>query len=121
MLFYFITSDDNFRGRSTTIKRHCLRKCSRSKKWGQPISFRLIPEVILGEILQNTIWFCFLAFCYEVTGGDTIVAIRSGISLVLEGYVVMTIELNTRKAWDYKMYGHYLLQIPFHINYVLFL
>ena len=49
-------------------------------------------------------------------------ALRPGISLVSEGYVVMTIELNTSKAWDYKyMYGHYLLQIPFHKNYVLFL
>ena len=48
-------------------------------------------------------------------------ALRPGISLVSEGYVVMTFELNISKAWDYKMYGHYLLQIRFHINYVLFL
>ena len=47
-------------------------------------------------------------------------ALRPGISLVSEGCVVMTIELNTSKAWDYKMYGDYLLQIPFHINSVLF-
>ena len=87
----------------------------------QPISFKLVPEVILGDILQNSIWFCFLAFCYEVTGGIPVVALRPGISLVLEGYVVMTIKLNTSKAWNYKMHGHYLLKIPFHINYVLFL
>ena len=30
-------------------------------------------------------------------------ALRPGISLVSEGYVVMTIELNTSKAWDYKI------------------
>ena len=46
-------------------------------------------------------------------------ALRPGISLDLEGYVVMTIELITSKAWDFKMYGHYLLQIPFHLNYML--
>ena len=38
-------------------------------------------------------------------------ALRPRISLVLEGYVVMTIKLNTSKAWNYKMYGHYLLQV----------
>ena len=78
-----------------------------------------MPDVILGEILQNAIWFCFLAFCYEVKGGIPFVALRPGISLVLEGYVVMPIKLNTSKAWNYKMYGHYLLQIPFHINCVV--
>ena len=36
-------------------------------------------------------------------------ALRPGIPFVSEGYVVMTIELNISKAWDYKMYGHYLL------------
>ena len=56
-----------------------------------------------------------------VTGGIPFVALRPGIPFVSEGYVVMTIELNISKAWDYKMYGHYLLQIPFHINYVMFL
>ena len=48
-------------------------------------------------------------------------ALRPGIPFVSERYVVMTIELNISKAWDYTMYGDYLLQIPFHINYVLIL
>ena len=46
--------------------------------------------------------------------GVPFVALRPGISLVSEGYIVMTIELNISKAWDYKMYGHYLLQTLSH-------
>ena len=46
-------------------------------------------------------------------------ALRPGISLVSEGYIVVTIELHISKAWDCKMYGHYLLQTLSHKLYVV--
>ena len=47
---------------SNTLRGIVTKSVPGQKSGGQPISFKLVPDIILGEILQNTIWFCFLAF-----------------------------------------------------------
>ena len=59
---------------TSSLKCHCLRKCSRAKSCGQSIWLKLGTEFGCDEIFQKPLWLTSLTFSFGVTGGVSFLA-----------------------------------------------